>query len=332
MLPIISAEIIADSISASGTRITTFELVYPRIIHAELMTHRVFSRNAASSRAIPIETINKMIKKGAARPAHWGKNQSGMQAFEECSEKIRRIVDESGKVVAEGYTADEWWDLAAASAVGFSQQMADAGYHKQVCNRLTEPFQYMKVIVTATSYDNWFNLRNHVMADPTIHMLAVTMLESYKESTPRLLSNGEWHTPYYGSGFWTPFGETDKDVHGVTLADALSISASCCAQVSYRKLDDSLEKAQSIVGKLIPGNDEPAHASPFEHQATPLKVPVYTVEMYKDLSNTDGLYTWEDAVTHMDKFGNFWSANFKHWAQHRQLIPNHDCTDYKFPE
>jgi thymidylate synthase ThyX len=80
----ISAKIIADSISESeyGDRITTFELEYPRFIHGELMTHRLFSRNAASSRAIPINKMMDQVLTAPAMPVEWGLNKSGMQAEE----------------------------------------------------------------------------------------------------------------------------------------------------------------------------------------------------------------------------------------------------------
>jgi len=308
----ITAEIIADSISETGVRITTFELEYWRGIHAELMTHRVFSRNAASSRAIPVKAMNDLIRADVAGPIHFGKNKSGMQDAGEHFEKV------AGK-----YTAREWWEIAADKAVSFSDALADAGYAKQVCNRVTEPYQRMKVVVTATEFDNWFWLRNHEDADPTIHVLAATMLAAYKDNTPRLLLAGEWHTPYYGDGFWSDSGDSGLDAAGVSLADALMISASCCAQVSYRKLDDTLEKAREVYARLI--ESQPVHASPVEHQATPMAKPLWQPGD-SDASNN---YQWEDGTTHMDCRGNFWSGNFCHWIQHRQLIPGHTCTKYE---
>jgi thymidylate synthase ThyX len=311
----ITAQVIADSISESGQRITTFEIETPRLIWSEFMTHRLFSRNASSSRAIPFKTTLKQIMEEAARPFHWGKNQPGMQAFEELDALI------------EGYTPDEWWDLAAKSAAKFAEAMSDAGYHKQVYNRIMEPFLHIKAVVTATEFDNFFKLRVHEMADPTIHMLAVTMLEAFKASEPRLLLPGEWHVPYYQDGYWTPASD-GKDVHGHTLSEALMISSSCCAQVSYRKLDDTLEKAAAVFDKLNVNqdNDEPCHASPLEHQATPMVLPEWTLELYRKQGET---FEWESGVTHMDRKNNFWSGNFRHWVQHRQLVPNHTCWEFK---
>lgn len=302
-----SATMITDSISASGVRIMTFELEYPRIVHGELMTHRVFSRNASSSRAIPVSTMNELILDNIAEPIHYGKNQSGMQDAGEHEELIY------GR-----YTPAEWWRFAAECAVNFSNGFASAGYHKQVCNRVTEFAQHMKVVLTTTCIDNWFNLRYHTDADPTIHMLAACMLAAYKDSEPRVLNEGEWHVPYYVDGYWSEHKE-GKDLHGATLDDALKISSSCCAQVSYRKTDDTIEKARTVYSRLV--ESEPAHASPTEHQATPIKECIsFNPE------------TWDDGVTHVDKYGNLWSGNFKGWIQHRQLIPNHVCNDYKLDD
>lgn len=311
----ITAEIIADSISPSGVRITTFELDYPRIVHSELMTHREFSRNAASSRAIPTKDILARVVADPAMPVHFGKNQSGMQDAGEHFELIN------------GYTPQEWWRLMATSAAKFSQGFADAGYHKQVANRGTEFAQNIKVVVTATSYDNWFHLRYDEMADPTINVLAMVMWSAYEASKPHQLLPGEWHVPYYFDGFWSCVDdETGLDAHGHTLDEALKISSSCSAQVSYRKSDDSLEKACALYERLV--GAVKVHASPFEHQATPITQPTWTIELFNQSSNADGSFAWEEGVTHMNRYGEFCSGNFKGWRQHRQLIPNHVCTKY----
>lgn len=319
----ISAEIIADSITSDGQRITTFELIYPRMIHAENLTHRIFSRNSASSRAIPVNKMNDLILSNVALPWRFGKANKGMQDAGEHDEPVfvEAIYEKELSLGSDPEKARELaslspenaWRYAASLMVDFSNYFNRAGYAKQVCNRLTEPFQHMKVVVTSTSFDNFFNLRNHTDADPTLHMLAVTVLEAYKNSEPRVLLKGEWHTPYYQSGFWSEHSN-GKDIHGNTLEDALMISASCCAQVSYRTLDDSLEKARRIYKALI--ETEPTHASPVEHQATP--IPKF---------NTGSI--WPEGITHMDRLGAYYSGNFKGWIQHRQLIPNHVCEEYE---
>lgn len=290
----IKATIIKDSISGS-CRITTFELEYPRFIHAELLTHRLFSRNSASSRAIPISTMNANIAANPAEPIHWGKNQPGMQANEE--------LDVASKVEVQSL-----WKLAMEYAVDISTAMFNKGVHKQVANRVTEPYQHMKVVLTATEYSNWYDLRDHKDADPNIAKLARTMRIAMDASTPQELNPGEWHLPYIHTEFLE-----DKITYSVndvmlTLEEAKMISASQCAQVSYRKSDDTLEKAKMIYDKLI--NSRPQHASPIEHQATPM-------QSQNDAWAGD---IWEQGITHCDRRGDYWSNNFRGWIQHRSII------------
>lgn len=311
----ISATIIADSISPDGVRITTFELEYPRFIHAEFMTHRLFSRNAASSRAIPVAKAIELVKEKTAMPIHWGKNQPGMSAKEEWD--AHYIVKDDNGNVAIDLNRESLWALARNDAISVAQIFNDLEYHKQIVNRLLEPFTMIKVVVTATEYDNFFWLRNHPDAQPEIAELARVMWEEYTNRDIDLgsiiatrtihLEANEWHVPYFKDGYWTPDMEE-------SLEDALAISASCCAQVSYRKLDDSLEKAKDIFKRLV--ESKPVHASPFEHQATPL-----TYGMAGDVQ--------VKGTTHFDNKGNAWSGNFRQWVQHRQLIPEHTCWDYK---
>jgi hypothetical protein len=154
------------------------------------------------------------------------------------------------------------------------------------------------------------------------------MWDAREKSTPYLLKAGEWHVTYYDKGYWAPSGyvkmtqfemeETD-DKYGNTLADAIAISSSCCAQVSYRRLDDSLEKARDIYKRLV--ESKPVHASPFEHQAKPINNPVF---FDYEMDHGDA----EKGVTHYDTAGRAWSGNFRGWIQNRQLIPNNVCEHY----
>lgn len=296
----IEVKVIADSISPQGVRITTLELEYPRFIHAELMTHRVFSRNSASSRAIPIKTMLDTITFNPAKPVHWGKNQAGMQAKEELEQpqKIR---------------AQSAWNTAMIDAVKHSASMHEIGVHKQIANRITEPFQHMKVVVTSTEWNNWDWLRFHPDAQPEIKALAEKTIEARAKSVPQKLKHGEWHLPYvvskrHDAGYIEYFDETGKQI---SAHEAIMISASCCAQTSYRKSDTSLEKAETIYKRLI--ESEPCHASPVEHQAAVID---FSYALAGD-SNT-----WPVGVTHIDRDGIFWSGNFRGWVQYRQLVPN----------
>lgn len=292
----VQAKIIADSINERGIRVTTFELEYPRIIHSELMTHRVFSRNSASSRAIPVNTMLDLIEINPAMPSHWGKNQPGMQAKEELGELEKESVK-------------QLWLNACKEAVAHARVMNDIGAHKQVINRITEPYQHMKVVLTATDYANWFWLRDHIDADPTIAELASKMLFEFNKSKPAELRVGQWHLPYVQCSYDEDGSQrywTDNEAE-ITIEQALMISVSSCAQVSYRKTDDSLAKAEVIFKRLI--ESKPTHASPTEHQCV----------VFNCFQNNQD---WPQGITHVDRNGIYWSGNLRDWAQYRQFIPD----------
>lgn len=296
----ITAKIIADSYSAiNGKRITTFELTYPRFIHSELMTHRLFSRNAMSSRAVPITKMINQVLDNPAKPVHWGQNQPGMQAKKELVGRNKEYVE-------------NLWNKAADTAADIAEEMDECQAHKQIVNRILEPFQLMKTVLTSTEFDNFFWLRKHEDAQPEIKELAERMYEQleWNKCLTIELDAGDWHTPYYEAGYWLQDDETP-------LEDALAISSSCCAQVSYRLLDDSIEKARKVYQRLV--ESTPVHASPFEHQATPCDLEFFCFDCQQ--SGDD----WPEGVTHLDKDGNFWSGNFKSWIQYRQLIDGNVC-------
>lgn len=293
----ISAKIILDSISVHGDRITTWELEYPRFIHGEIMTHRVFSRNAQSSRAVPVAKTLEVNAQKPVEPLVWGKNKSGMSSEEQ-------LTDEALK------EAQTYWNLAATHAFYHSKELSDIGLHKQWSNRITEPFSTIKVIVTATEWDNFFWLRDDPdAAQPEIVELARQMKKVYNESKPQSLTVGDWHLPYVSYRR----GESGQQIFysaniELTQEEALKISASCCAQISYRKLDDSKEKAIEIYNRLFSGPKP--HLSPTEHQA---KVPE------TNTGSNSPLY-WEEGITHMNKYRELWSGNLRGWIQYRQLL------------
>jgi len=89
----------------------TIHARYPRFIHAELMTHRCFSRNARSSRAVPVQRLINEAEANPVIPWHWGKNQPGMQAFEECNEKVvYEVTTEFGNCVKTSSRESAWRD------------------------------------------------------------------------------------------------------------------------------------------------------------------------------------------------------------------------------
>lgn len=312
----ISARIVADSISPAGVRLTTFELEYPRFCHSELMTHRMFSRNAASSRAIPVNRAIELIRENTAMPIHWGKNQPGMSAKEECNSLLDFVYEADGSDTPwPNVERTHAWNIARDNAIHVAEAFNAAGYHKQIVNRLLEPFTHIKVVLTATEFENFFWLRDHKDAQPELAALARLMRDEYNKHEPIKLEHGDWHVPYYGAaGVWIADAPNATDRNGRTLKEAIAISASCCAQVSYRKLDDSLEKAKDIYKRLV--ESLPPHFSPMEHQATPMRVPEWTPGSVPfDLEGLD-----RDAATHLDSRGKYWSGNLRGWCQSRQLI------------
>lgn len=243
-------KVVLDSINPhNGIRLTTFQLKYWRGIHAEFMTHRVFSRNASSSRAIPIKTFLKQVWNNPAGPIHWGANQAGMKAKEELTgfKKwfTKKIWSFTGKVVC--------------CLVWVANKVASP--HKQTLNRLLEPWQYISVIVSATEWENFFNLRDHPDAQPEIQELAIAMKKAMDESEPVSRTS---HLPYVD--------EYDSDFIKEFPNSALQISTARCARVSYLTHDGkipSLANDIKLYDQLV--GSTPIHASPTEHQALALE-------------------------------------------------------------
>jgi len=316
----ISAKVVCDSI-ANGIRITTLELRYPRFILAELNTHRVFSRSSASSRAIPVAKMIEQVENDPAMPIHWGKNQAGMQAKEQWSYPVTNPY--SQRPNPREFAWKEAGEIASKYAFGFSQ----AGYHKQIVNRLLEPFQFMKTVVTSTEWDNFFKLRDHPAAQPEIQELACCMKKAMEKSDAVELEYGGLHLPYVTEA---EFNELESE-KGNMIACSRLIKASVarCARVSYMKhdnsspdIEDDIELYNTLVvrpytmknGMYLP-EDDPIHASPAEHQATPMKI----VNVYNHTPELEAAFE-QDGVSHIDRNMNCWSGNFRGWVQHRKLL------------
>lgn len=285
-----STKIILDSISPGGRRLTTWELTYPRFVHAEFMTHRLFSRNSASSRAIPNEKLRQRVKEDPALPLWWGKNQAGMQAREE-------LPFANGAYPLAGDLAKSEWLRARDLMLEASETLAKIGLHKQLCNRLIEPWMFITVICSATSFDNWFHLRNHWQAQPEIAWVAKDMYEKIKASEPTRLSVGEWHLPYIQS----EDRKAASDLVGVRTdykeqlrAILKKISTGRIARVSLLTHDGKRDIREDVAlhDKLLAGREtgDPLHMSPFEHPAIALENP------------------------------NQSSGNFRGWGQYRKEI------------
>jgi len=304
----IEAKIIEDSVGPGTRRLTTFQLTYPRFIHAEFMTHRQFSRNASSSRAIPVEKQIAMIKADTAMPVHWGMNQSGMQAEQESDALIRFDYG----AATHHLTAQEAWCEARDRAIEVAEGFVKAGYHKQVVNRILEPFSHISVIVTSSQYDNFFALRSHKDAQPEIKVLSDLMLEAYNASTPRLLNIGDWHMPYITEEERAYVDSAENVQHSdvpLTIEDLVKMSGARCARVSYLTHDGkkpSQENDMKLYDRLV--GSVPLHASPVEHQATP----------DTKIWNAAELPEWEKPWLHGNLSGG--------WIQYRKMLPN-ECYD-----
>lgn len=322
-MTIIRAYVIEDSVAANGKRLTTLELTYPRWIHAEGRTHRQIaideeddgviygtgvpeaefrtpsimedknlSRNASSSRAIPVKTMIREVMERPAIPLFWGANQKGMQAGAECDELVMFEWTKLDREAA--------WLRGRDQMVRLAQAFADAGYHKQIVNRLLEPWGHIKVVATATEWDNFHALRDHDKAEPHIRLLSQRMQAAVLASIPRKLGPGEWHLPYvtleerevmHGMKF---FGVSRMDPSSGGIPLPIKLSVARCARTSYRTHEGLTPRpAEDIALYNALAGHRPPHASPTEHQATPYFTPVQ-----------------EPSVT----------GNFHGWRQFRKII------------
>lgn len=245
-----TARILLDSLSPVGARLTTMEVRYPRFIHSEMMTHRVFSRNAASSRAVPIKKMIAAVREEPAMPIFWGKNQSGMAAREE-------IVGDARA------RAETEWRRALDNALETAEHLSSSeiDLHKQLVNRVLEPFAWITVIITATEWANFFTQRLHPDAQPEIQRIAELMLRAYRASTPRHAGIGDWHLPL--------IQEDERELEPAILC---KLSVARCARVSYLTHEGKRDNQRDVelFDRLLEGGAN-GHWSPFEHVATPLE-------------------------------------------------------------
>lgn len=286
----------------TGKEIFTLELEYPRVVHSQLLTHGVFSKNSSSTRAVPLEAAIKQILENPAKVI-WTTNQSGMQG---------EVVTDELLIEHANYV----YHNAMSLAIDEARTLQELGIHKQNAGRLLEPFQNIKIVLTATEWENWDWLRIHEDAQGEIADLATAMKEARDTAEIMEIGPGEWHVPYVerersddGSLMYyiSEFG--DEWLNG---EQAKQISSSVCAQISYRKGDYSLEKAEKMEGMLVDGHK--VHASPFEHQCM----------AFGEVTNHYDPKQWPKGITHVDRQGVLWSANMSSFIQHRQLIKNHD--------
>lgn len=258
-LDTITARVLADSVNPAGIRLTTMEWTYPRFIHAEIMTHRQLSRNSASSRAIPLQKMIERVMENPVFPLHWGKNQKGMQATAELSLEQKLLAAHD-------------WLYARAEAVRYARRLEDIGLHKQIGNRLLEPWMWITVIVSATNFENLFALRCHPDAEPHFQYLADKARTALDCSLPKAINWGGWHLPLFGF-VYDKFGNR-IDIAGdeEVVQDSFGlypqkISAARCARVSYLTHEGKRNVEEDIVLYERLASHRPMHASPLEHPA-----------------------------------------------------------------
>lgn len=278
-----SARVLLDSISPAGARLTTMELRYPRFIHSELLTHRVLSRNSSSSRAIPIAKMIAAVREDPALPVWWGRNQSGMQAFAQ--------IDADARAAAEAE-----WRSALADALRHAERLAqkDIDLHKQLVNRLLEPFAWITVIVTATEWANFFTQRTHEDAQPELKHLAEMMLAAYRAGVPRPVALGRWHLPL--------ILDDERQLPEETLA---KISVARCARVSYLTHEGRRDHAKDLeLYERLLGGGANGHWSPFEHVATPLADPVASSGNFVGWEQYRKRFAQENVTTFPDRYSS----------------------------
>jgi thymidylate synthase ThyX len=307
----IEVNIIKDSINLlTKDRLTTFVLKFPRFINAEILRHRSLSFSSSSSRAVPVSKMIESVEKELVEPLHWGKNKPGMQADEELSDQINDENDFFWGEVAERETvsgvdyysscfqsseksdrdkAKILWRSARNSVVVIAKRMAEIGVHKQIANRILEPFQNITLLVSGTEWENFFALRANKDAQPEFRILAEQMLEKYNAGNPneimpsKGLKDADFHIPF-----------EENMPQDIGLDEKLKIAAARCARVSYLNQDGEIDKDKDIAlfDRLVSGG----HWSPLEHIAFPIQESTFV-------------------------------GNFKGWTQFRKLFPQENKKD-----
>lgn len=238
-----SARVLLDSVSQNGVRLTTLEVTFPRFVLAEFNTHRVLSRNSASSRAVPTAKLIERVEREPAVPLEWGLNKAGMSASDVISNEAADAATRA-------------WLAARDDAVAHARELLDLKVHKQELNRLLEPFLWHTVIVTATEWENFFELRCAANAQPEIREAALRMRAAIEAGRPKAIGRSEWHTPLL-----------QADEANLDVEVRKRISAARCARVSYLTHDGTREVAKDL--ELYERLQKDRHLSPFEHVATP---------------------------------------------------------------
>lgn len=248
------ARCVLDSIAPSGRRLTTMLWTYPRFIHAEILTHRDRARNSASSRAIPWPKMMAAINDDPVIPIRFGSEQKGMQ---------------TGCEIDDPAEAQRTWLSARDNTVYCAQKLAAMGVHKSICNRLTEPFMWITVVMTATEWNNLWRLRCHPDAEIHFQKIAGMAREAYEASIPERKAIGEWHLPFVSN-----HPDAEALFASCDIEQVKKISVARCARVSYLTQDGIRDPKKDIelFDRLVQGSGF-GHFSPHEHVAQPTDDP-----------------------------------------------------------
>ena len=335
----IRVEVVADSINQQGDRLTSLVLTYPRIIHAEMLTHRMFSRNASSSRAVPVDKMIKAVRENTFCPFEFQKSHKGMQGSEYFTGADRQ-------------ECINLWLESAELALQQAEKMKAKGISKQIINRILEPYQYYTVLITGSKegWQNFFNLRcpsykligldeenvksrkewlekiqfssalhpsmypktdvewlqiNKGQAEIHIMDLAGKIYDAVNESTPKQLQAGEWHIPMI----------SDLESLKLSTDDQIKLSVGRAANTSYTVVGDgkelTLEHAIKIHDKCV----ELVHSSVFEHCARAMSDEEYKVFIKGKNIGTIAPYLFDDT-------SKGWCNNLKGFIPYRYFIDN----------
>ncbi|MFT4085377.1 MAG: FAD-dependent thymidylate synthase [Nocardioides sp.] len=256
------ARVIADSSYATeagpGVRLTTMEVCFHRFVLSEFNTHRVFSRNSASSRAIPIHKQLAKLTEDLAVPLAWPTEQPGMQGGTDLD------ADAAGAAEAE-------WRQLASITINAAAELKHLQVHKSVVNRVLEPYMWHTVVVTSTAWSNFFAQRSSPLAQPEIRAVSELMEAAYAASTPTELATGQWHLPYVQDDEHPATDGTDGTGGTGTAGwrELARVSAARCARTSYLTQAGVRDRTKDLAlyDRLVTAR--PAHWSPLEHVATP---------------------------------------------------------------
>lgn len=268
------AKVVGDTVNEWGARITTVEYSAPRFLLAEINTHGLLAKSAASSRAIPVAKRIEMAQTDPYIPEAFGRNMKGMSAKSTLSE-------------IESYDAEIVWRAAIDDACRAASRLARMEVHKQLANRVLEPYVFVAGVITATEWDNFFALRTGEAAQPEFRKLALLVKEAIEGSKP-IESNR--HLPYRTGG---------EDFYSDPWT-ALEIAAARCARVSYNTFDGKLstpEADQKLARTLMTDG----HMSPFDHPAVSDKADFLDPEWFR----------WREPQSH----GRYWG-----WIPYRRDV------------